>query len=1544
MQTQDIRLRLVIRRHGLPEVKLVWPCSCSEDFTVAKLLEQVNEVVPLESGEWGLEDYAVELADGKGGSFECLHFQQVGRILKDEDQVLIRSLLTGDLKRRRLSGRHQISDDGRHLVDGIAFGRSWIRAPHDRPHVELPPRKRIRINYEDDDEDEEAEEEQEPFLIGAPRLSRDDKSKNARRKNPWEGSLAAQLYEQYLNESSASSSPSVEEDDMEDDIDDEDEMEDPTDEEDENEDEDDDLERELQLLREEAAADVNSFAHGYSGLSGDEMRDTETRGYSRKFSPNLVLNSASEGPETPSLYSGMFSTSFAPSSAQGYAAVPVEVLTTVFQTAFPELHGDIRTALKRTNKDLRKAYMSLSMLCEPSLTFEQMLDGASLILAPFTRRGGSSHASRPIVEDEPSQTPLLHVKGGTRKRLIEEIEDNDEVGDSPETSTNGVSIFVPQLNQSQHASSNKIAGAFVDEVESTENQDDAEDEGSSDSESDSSDSSDDSVDSGSPSEEEGRQMRDPPATLPNDDKSSDFDEASSDNDSDSSVDISAQDTAELAGNDEVESSSSSSDASSSGPSDSDSDSDSDSISEESESASESESESESESASEVEEMSSKRPQPSAVGQAATAAALPLHVQAPQVKTSSIQTPDKPPATGLTRTQKRNARRRRIKALKELHSNQPELTNGTEGDVTSKDFLARKKALLAAIIDEPREGDTMNDETPLRDAPLPDKAGESDMTAPAADQIGTPDPQDTPAKRHSRIDMGAGRRLVFGALGLKPPANKSDEQKIRDTLMKDVRPLVNPRTLPSKGGDGANKPTSVVHQKEDEDEDAWREKINYRAVECCHEDMILSEPPFPFVQRWDPQQRRDVIRKRKRASENYEADDSYHDSTYYYDEQPEDDQSAPETRKRSKTNKGRSVSLQIGSASQDKEDVTLNYDEAPAKSSQFTDVDDLPSLPKDIKSLSPLAPGSAKPGMVITWNQLVMSKATNWQPEVLPLTGLVIPGGEEGEVHVILARRDRDDYEKTYDEVTGERVYGKFEVPDLDEEDQEEDTGFRSLKWTEMMEPRLLQQAPADVMAKTTVGATEATEADETTLSGQDKVSESQSGEDGLDNGFSTGEVRAAPEDELMHDSIATQANLETFSIQSGQRLPRLDASMSEVHISTASNSFEHVGHAHSKPDARSEHVLTATSDLQEAHSPRLNHWVEREHEPAADKGAELGPVLADAVAEEGSDTLASKRLDEASVEMEDEDGLYEGDGGERHSTHGDSGTSIPKPSDTIITSSHFSVPSGRQPQTSYSIHDGLQDETVIPETLPQPRETTPIQSHSRSQTSPSRHASSSPFPSLEQILMSAQPTQSSGRKIESPSMSASQSVPARDAEYEEAMHKLDEGHESDVATEIKKQEEDTAVERKLFPNATQPPSRIEALDESVALPQLPLSQAEKSKGGKQPFAIPAGSQIIVLSSSSPSGSGVPDEGHETMEHEEARVAPTGGSLPTGPGWVRKGNRHERQVSNAEKADVTTASPRSGRMSRREKGSLSMAPLVSPLKKLKGRRGGSSMWQ
>lgn len=85
-----MRIRLVVCRQGVPDVKLVWPCSRA--MTTAKLLEAIDEVIPLEGGTWGLEDYAVELVDDEGGRFECLHFQQLEGVLKDDDQVMYVSL------------------------------------------------------------------------------------------------------------------------------------------------------------------------------------------------------------------------------------------------------------------------------------------------------------------------------------------------------------------------------------------------------------------------------------------------------------------------------------------------------------------------------------------------------------------------------------------------------------------------------------------------------------------------------------------------------------------------------------------------------------------------------------------------------------------------------------------------------------------------------------------------------------------------------------------------------------------------------------------------------------------------------------------------------------------------------------------------------------------------------------------------------------------------------------------------------------------------------------------------------------------------------------------------------------------------------------------------------------------------------------------------------------------------------------------------------------------------------------------------------------
>lgn len=84
----SLRLRLVVQRHALPEVRVVFAVSLDNDPTIANLLEQVNEIIPLESNDWGLEDYTVQLRDANGHAFDCLHFQHVSAILNNDEVVL----------------------------------------------------------------------------------------------------------------------------------------------------------------------------------------------------------------------------------------------------------------------------------------------------------------------------------------------------------------------------------------------------------------------------------------------------------------------------------------------------------------------------------------------------------------------------------------------------------------------------------------------------------------------------------------------------------------------------------------------------------------------------------------------------------------------------------------------------------------------------------------------------------------------------------------------------------------------------------------------------------------------------------------------------------------------------------------------------------------------------------------------------------------------------------------------------------------------------------------------------------------------------------------------------------------------------------------------------------------------------------------------------------------------------------------------------------------------------------------------------------------
>ncbi|KAK5446624.1 hypothetical protein LTS15_009556 [Exophiala xenobiotica] len=176
-----MRLHLHIQRNALPPVQIIHTTGTgpsshtrSKESTIADLLSDVNEIVPLESadGEWGLEDYVVEVG-GAGArpveqrrGYECLHYQACESVLKEDDEVTIKPLGLEELRIRRLGGRHQITGDGRHLIDGVAFGKRWLRTGS-RPGVVIPPRKRRRLLAAEEDDDEQ-EVVQEGRLIMPP--------------------------------------------------------------------------------------------------------------------------------------------------------------------------------------------------------------------------------------------------------------------------------------------------------------------------------------------------------------------------------------------------------------------------------------------------------------------------------------------------------------------------------------------------------------------------------------------------------------------------------------------------------------------------------------------------------------------------------------------------------------------------------------------------------------------------------------------------------------------------------------------------------------------------------------------------------------------------------------------------------------------------------------------------------------------------------------------------------------------------------------------------------------------------------------------------------------------------------------------------------------------------------------------------------------------------------------------------------------------------------------------------------------------------------
>lgn len=315
----------------------------------------------------------------------------------------------------------------------------------------------------------------------------------------------------------------------------------------------------------------------------------------------------------------------------------------------------------------------------------------------------------------------------------------------------------------------------------------------------------------------------------------------------------------------------------------------------------------------------------------------------------------------------------------------------------------------------------------------------------------------------RLDVSSSKRLVFGSLGVRAPKTKEDETNLTAKFMKDARPL---QVFKPEDPSEASEPSVSQPNKND---NSWKDKIVLMAVECCEEGIELSTPPFPFVQRWDPQQkkkpknvynsRRD--KKRKRNDDHYYIEMpglSAGEDTCIWEPSASFGPEAPATGlllEKQDQSTSRTENNEYENVSNEKSQVEA--DGSVPISADGGGIPDLPSLPDDMSACLSLTEATTMPGTIIAFKQLDMSKETNWQPNISDYrTAVVDCLKNNGTLRMILARRDQSKKEELYDQHTGERLYSKFEMPGFDED--AEKPGVLEISFSELIEPKLIQAA------------------------------------------------------------------------------------------------------------------------------------------------------------------------------------------------------------------------------------------------------------------------------------------------------------------------------------------------------------------------------------------------------------------------------------------------------------------------------------------------------
>lgn len=1600
MNDKIIRLRVVVQRNGLPDNKFMLPVSLEDDPTIAKLLEQINSTYfPIESDQWGLEDYSVYRQAPDGSKFECLHFSTIQSIFRDDDQALIRPLQTDDIRRRRISGRYQISSDGKHLVDGIPFGRPLLRVPVSRPPVYIPPRKRRRLIYGQDEsagqDDEDGDGEDTHMLLltnGQGRLQDEDEEEEEDEDDDYNDNRDGDDFQD-----DAQQSTSIEADD------------DPT-EDDSEMDADEDLAGELQGLAEENAElgerDQEEQAPIEKPQKGQNL-DLET---SDKIS---VLQFAF--PSAPLAICEKILLASDDDLMKAYTTLSDGFLPELSDSAtLAKFHsGPAKSSPRRRRKTAANA-TALTVAKDKekiqdsnndknlSGDEEEEAEEVSSFVRQFDHRGlppgsissgkglshmatisGSFTSSKFSGDSEATSTTLVDSNGSKPSPEKTVGEDEDETSSSGTSSSSEDGESEGNDDDSDDSDGNDS---------SDEGSDDGVDFFGGDSDSDSSDANgSDSGDEGAQADSSSNAGMDMVEFRGSHKRSHDSDDHN-DGESDSASDSGPEEATTKGGTlnksqtrvkdtngAQLSKAATSEDSSDSSPDDSSSD---DDTSDEESSEAESSSNDSSSDSDSDENPQEKSPAPVASKQTSTITPTTSSTstsasQAAATNAVKTQLTSVPPGQGKERTKSRNARRRASQKAKKQEQAQLQAgTAQTNIQNTSDDpvptpsaadkgatdeqllFEAKRKALLDALasggVEVDSKGEMISEDNATSDTQASSKRKRDEVEVPVTqDQtpqdasISEPGTAESDAsQKRRRLDVGAGRRLLFGALGLRNPKGKDDAEKVRAKLMEGVRPLTNHRLEQEKSGPKQSD-VSVIEPAEEEDPEAWRDLITYRAVECCQEGVELSEPPFPFVQRWDPQQQGSWFHKNsdknggrgKRAERN---------QAHFYQE----DRSSRKKRKHDE-------SFEWGGEGYDEtfngiedephggDDVQLNYDDVvepdqemndtTAEVSQFTDLDDLPSLPSNLSSLPILRPGEVKPGMVITWKKWSCSATTSWQPQLSDVTGVVVRIDDDATgVEVCLAKRDRDldGNQKRYDPVTGKRVYDKFEAPDLDEDDgaaEDEDEGYRTLSFAEMLEPKILQQPFLFVEGDKPAETTSPNHPSESDVP---KVPEK-----------SNEEVSAEPEAEshVTESSLPVVGDNGDVDIDASVISPApATEPAKEEEVRNASNSTDNQpGQGQDEADLSMSDLSGISSPSRQLHETTSQAIDATFHDPSAvESSGYKGDVDTEAI-----DTTAPLLSDPVDLQEQSSAPIF--------GTDDEVITGTPKVTYAKMTapSSVSSVRSGRQLDYTMDEDDNGPDSLRVTEaddevhgvstilgaddnsqheeeeeqediTTPTPSPTklfssdqvTPLKAREQSSRAPSTPGS---LASINTIFCTAR----TSRQTQSPLKSQSQieNTPGdpitktkKDLDYEEAMRMLDE-----QSVDEQDEEESSKVPDSFRPIVDNDDSQISVdaviKDEQLSLPKLrrqptstetkisppppkrptrkPLEDRRKEASSSQ-FSLPPGTQVIDLLSSSdaeqePEPQFTEDYADEEVDETYSPRVKSSSSLPKGPGWIKK---------------------------------------------------------